>query len=937
MSAKGLTADLHRQLAAVEDEHLPMIAQLYVAAIRQIAIDAEQQFALTAAANPDWQPPVDGAIITVAEIAAVAHTLNDKLEPVWEQVVLGTAKQPLARIEIDWTLKHPLAQNILAKAGQRTGVQLDQAVQYTLRETLAHAYDNGLNVAETSALIQQKITDAAPFQADMLARTDLNSLANGASKAAAQLAGVGYKTWLATLDDKTRIEHAEAHGQVVAINSTFTVGGEDADYPGDPNLSDAMACNCRCTVAYGDTLGEAEGLTAAGLRSSDERGIMRGMATKEQGRRKYQRRAARARPNTKFKVAVDWDRLSADETEQLLALLQMASATEVVKPHVISIPAGSVPVIEYGENGVDRVLSLTAAAIPVHHTSVIDKPWDGNAAMGRASSAADYRSISAWVDSNGDPSERQSYKFPHHDNPGGPANINGVNAAMSRLSGPNDVPPGEVAGVRAHLAAHQADYKKNKAAMVASPQPVRFNGTAAVEGQIADDNSMTPRVLLPDSLSWPEMPLSFMAQTATAEGHDGAEVVGRVDEFARKKMMGKKQSIYTAGELTNDFGINEIAPMIENKTMRYVSADLGATEWAIVGRSDLAEIPMDDLSLEDLQAGKYALGLTSGKMKALTLLPTQALEGAMVALVASAEEHGIAMSRLDEEDTARLVTLLASAGQATDDGPYYRVVVPVSDAAVGVSEALVASPAPRDPPREWFETQEPPGKMPLTVTKEGRVYGHLATWDSCHASFLPQCVPPPKSPSNYARFHTGYIDVEDGGEITVGKLMFSPSNGGHADRRLSAAKASAYYDKTGMAAAFLRATDGQHGVWVAGALNHKLSDSQREEMRRELRLNPPSGDWRVYDGQYDLLCGLAVAIPGFGVIPSAEVSIVASAEGVELQDAIIASSGWFEPDDAAVAAMEHLGLVDEDTAADRRIEALAARAQGLDALAALVE
>ncbi len=733
--AARLTSALRDQLARVERAYLPELVGEYENAIQTIATDASKQFALTAAATPDWQPPVEGAIITTAEVLAVAKKLNGRLEPVWEQIVVDTAQAPLARIEIDWTVKHPLAENLLNQAGRRTGTRLGEAVQFTLRETLAHAYDNGLNVRDTSALIQQKIAGAAPYQADMLARTDLNSLANGASHAAARLAGAGFKTWLATFDDRTRIEHAEADGQTVGINETFTVGGEEADYPGDPALSDAMACNCRCTIIYADSLDEAGGLTAAGLRPSEERGIMRGMATKAQQRRRYERRAAHAQGKV--------------------------TPTPPVTPSYTT----------------DPVVFTTSANL---------------------------------------------------------------------------------------------DETVEYVALTAAPRAIRFDGTAAIEGQIADDNSLTPRVLLPDSLSWPEMPVSFMAQTVTAEGHDGAEVAGRVDEFARKKGMGKKRDVYMSGELTTPFGINEIAPMIEDQTMRYISADLGATEWAIVGRDDLAEIPMDSLSLEDLQAGKYALGLTSGKMKAVTLLPTQALEGATVALTASADD-----------------------GTATITFP---VVLTTSQ-----TPALVA------------------------------------TWDSCHASFLPQCVPPPKSPSNYARFHTGYIDLEDGGEITVGKLMFSPTDGGHADRRLSAAKASAYYDKTGMAAAFLRASDGQHGVWVAGALNPSLSDAQREEMRRELRLNPPSGDWRVYDGQYDLLCGLAVAIPGFGVIPSAEVSIVASADGVELRDAIIASSGWFEPDAAAVTAMEHLGLVDEEMLADRRIQTLAARAQGLDALADLIK
>ncbi len=771
----------------------------YESPIRVAATLASVTFAVTADAS-DWQPPVEGAILTVGQLRALGDDLNEVLRPIWEKIITDVAA-PLATIEIAWDVKHPLAQNLLDQAAKRTGDRLGEAVQFTLRDTIKHAYDNGLDVRDTAALIQSKIAGAAPYQAEMLARTDLNSLANGSSHAAAQLMGMEFKTWDATLDAVTRPTHADAHGQTVPLNDSFDVGGEEAMYPGDPALSDAEAANCRCTLIYGETLDEAQGLLADGGGT-----IMADMATKEQRRKRYERRAAHAQGKVKALPKSDFF-ISGETT----------SATSNAS-NVVSV---FTPAIEP-----DLIEALTAA-----------------------------------------------------------------------------------------------------------PRAIRFSGTAAIEGQIADDNSLTPRVLLPDSLEWPEMPVPFMAQTVTAEGHDGAEAAGRVDEYARKKSTGKKRNIYMAGELTTPYGVNEIAPMIEDKTMRFVSIDLGATEWAIVGRTTFAEIPQDELSIEDLTAGTYALGLMSGKIKATTLVPTQALEGAMIALVAAAQEDGIGIEPLQSDE---MFALVASSGRwSPDPERIFQIVVP-SMLEGSEAPALVASPAPVNPPRAWFETAEPPGKMPLTITKEGRVYGHLATWDSCHVSFLPSCVPPPKSASSYAYMHTSELDTEDGDTVTVGKLMFSPDNGGHADRRLSAAKASAYYDKTGMAAAFIRVVDGAHGIWAAGALNPDLTDEQRQQMRRELRLNPPSGDWRPINGQYELICGLAVAVPGFPV-PRVVMSVVASGEEIELCDALIASSGLIEADPAAITAMEHLGLVDEDMLAERQIKALAARAQGLDSLAALVD
>lgn len=233
--------------------------------------------------------------------------------------------------------------------------------------------------------------------------------------------------------------------------------------------------------------------------------------------------------------------------------------------------------------------------------------------------------------------------------------------------------------------------------------------------------------------------------------------------------------------------------------------------------------------------------------------------------------------------------------------------------------ALLAAASLDVPPREWFETQEPPGKMPLTVTEDGRVFGHIATWDSCHVGYG-GCVSPPRSPSGYSKFHVCELDT-DNGPVVVGKLMFSPSQGGHADARVSARAAGAYYDKTGMVAAYLRATDGQHGIWTCGSLNPALTATQRKQMRRELRLHPPSGDWRpVSGGGYELICALAVAVPGFPV--------PRPAPGL----ALIASAGHFEADEVALHALERDVA---EFAAERRLRTLAARAQGIDALARL--
>ena len=61
------------------------------------------------------------------------------------------------------------------------------------------------------------------------------------------------KTWVATLDDRTRHTHRELDGQTVGVDEPFIVTDEDGTeyqimFPGDPDADGGMVYNCRCTM-----------------------------------------------------------------------------------------------------------------------------------------------------------------------------------------------------------------------------------------------------------------------------------------------------------------------------------------------------------------------------------------------------------------------------------------------------------------------------------------------------------------------------------------------------------------------------------------------------------------------------------------------------------------------------------------------------------------
>jgi 2'-5' RNA ligase len=76
----------------------------------------------------------------------------------------------------------------------------------------------------------------------------------------------------------------------------------------------------------------------------------------------------------------------------------------------------------------------------------------------------------------------------------------------------------------------------------------------------------------------------------------------------------------------------------------------------------------------------------------------------------------------------------------------------VTDYPLGGGDAVLVASAADLPPVEWFEDPKLDGPTPFTVTDDGRVYGHLANWDTCHTGFADRCTTPPRSASNYAYF-----------------------------------------------------------------------------------------------------------------------------------------------------------------------------------------
>lgn len=166
---------------------------------------------------------------------------------------------------------------------------------------------------------------------------------------------------------------------------------------------------------------------------------------------------------------------------------------------------------------------------------------------------------------------------------------------------------------------------------------------------------------------------------------------------------------------------------------------------------------------------------------------------------------------------------------------------------------------PVAPPAAWFQDPALEKKTSLTVTPEGRVFGHMAAWGECHRDVtMRECVLAPKSQQEYAPFHLGDVLTAEGEQLKVGKIVMDTR---HADIRLGYSAAALHYDNTGDEIAVVRAGEDEFGIWVAGSVVPEATPKKVAKLRR----SPLSGDWRREKGSLELCAALAVNTPAFPV------------------------------------------------------------------------
>jgi hypothetical protein len=190
--------------------------------------------------------------------------------------------------------------------------------------------------------------------------------------------------------------------------------------------------------------------------------------------------------------------------------------------------------------------------------------------------------------------------------------------------------------------------------------------------------------------------------------------------------------------------------------------------------------------------------------------------------------------------------------------------MPFKDADVVLASGVDESTVWR-PPAIWFSDPGLTVPVGITVTDQGRVYGHAAQWGECHVGYTDLCITPPVE-DQHPYFMTGEVLCDDNSRIAVGQITVGT---GHAPLSYQARRAAEHYDNTGAVVADVAVGNDSIGIWVAGAVRPNASQSRVHELRAAGRV---SGDWRRIGGELRLVGLLGVNVAGFPLHTRARVA-----------------------------------------------------------------
>src|SRR5690554_2561072 len=807
--------------------------------------------------------------------------VTTSLMPFLERLIAASAGAQIAGINtamgttVISAFDEELITRLILSGAENRMVGIGNDLWQNARQALADGVANGESIQDIARAVQDAAGVTAP-RATTVARTEVIGASNKSSIEVMRASGiVAQKRWIATFDNRVRLSHIEAHGQIVNLEEPFTVGGAQLDHPGDFSGPADEVINCRCTMGYVvDEDVNEEALTAA---ARERAGAMIALVPSKE----------------------DQKRLALDCGESIDIPLRGTLSTKTS-----AAPAAV-------EATVDWYIERN------HEECSEERPWavvkaaDGSVEGCHATNEDAVAQLRALLEAQAKERDEELEK-----------ELASISAAAETAVQvevfQTECPPGQ--------------HPTEGGGCEWNAGLAFFEGVAVVEGEWTGDG----RQFAPGSLTWEDLnsvivPLQWQKETNHGGINDVTVSVGRLTALERSGSeirvsgyidTGSEDGAEVVRRLKSGTlgGVSIVADDPEQAEIEYVYPE-GCADLDDLTPKEIEQVPLEKIN-ECLWPNRMIFH--SGRIRALTLVDTPAFVEASIRLIEtepteSTTDEPVAATVVSQEYGAVNTGDIKQLSKLDTNDPQSaaQVIDEIQD-LIAASHVITIEDVP---PAEWFEE---PAEMPpfgaLTVTDEGRVYGLLAPRDVAHRGFQDKRVTVPMGNVDYSRWMNRETIVQGGKRIRTGVVTMDC---GHApiDRRLTSQAAMEHYDNTCSAVITARVGESSRGVWLAGALLPGVTPAQ---VTRILAC-AISGDWRPHPekpGMRELAGALLVPVPGFPVEARANVrldhgELVASSVPVtwkltgDLPDGVQATE--LDPIVATVIGSTDLPVAERDT------------------------
>lgn len=173
-----------------------------------------------------------------------------QVQELYRAIAAGASLHLAQQLAIDLGLSSEWADAFIQARANQLAWNVTDTTYAGIKDALSQGVAAGEAIPDLVDRIRNLFQQTYANRARTVARTEVISAYNGATATIAQQspAGIAAMEWLATPGSRTRASHRQADGQQQPVGGTFSVGGHQMAYPGDPSAPAREVVNCRCAL-----------------------------------------------------------------------------------------------------------------------------------------------------------------------------------------------------------------------------------------------------------------------------------------------------------------------------------------------------------------------------------------------------------------------------------------------------------------------------------------------------------------------------------------------------------------------------------------------------------------------------------------------------------------------------------------------------------------